>query len=164
MPPKPRPTPTPPRGLPAPPLPGASALPPGTFQGTAVFVTGGGTGLGKAVAVEFARLGAAVVIASRKPEHLAAGRRELEQLGAPVHTVVCDIRDPESVAAAFDQAEAAFGLPAVLVNNAAANFPVPAEDMSPTPGAPSSTSPSTAPSTAPVSSGGDTWRPAPRPP
>ncbi len=43
--------------------------------GPAVFVTGGGTGLGKAIAAEFARLGAAIVIASRKPEHLDAGRR-----------------------------------------------------------------------------------------
>ncbi|MEC4019814.1 SDR family oxidoreductase [Streptomyces sp. H27-D2] len=121
-----------PKGLPEPPPPGAGALAPGTYQGTAVFVTGGGTGLGKAIAAEFARLGAAVAIASRKPEHLEAGRLELERLGAPVHTVGCDIRDPESVAAAFDQARDAFGLlPAVLVNNAAANFPVPAEDMSP---------------------------------
>jgi NAD(P)-dependent dehydrogenase (short-subunit alcohol dehydrogenase family) len=45
--------------------------------------------------------------------------------------VQCDIREPESVAAAFDAAEAELGLPGVLVNNAAANFPVPAEDMSP---------------------------------
>ena len=47
--------------------------------------------------------------------------------------VTCDIREPDQIAAAFDAAEAAtgFGLPAVLVNNAAANFPVPAEDMSP---------------------------------
>ena len=46
-------------------------------------------------------------------------------------TAECDIRDPASVAAAFDAAEDALGLPDVLVNNAAANFPVPAEDMSP---------------------------------
>ena len=48
-----------------------------------------------------------------------------------VLAVACDIREPESIAAAFDAAESAFGLPGVLVNNAAANFPVPAEDMSP---------------------------------
>jgi NAD(P)-dependent dehydrogenase (short-subunit alcohol dehydrogenase family) len=45
--------------------------------------------------------------------------------------VVCDIRAPEQIAEAFDNATGAFGLPGVLVNNAAANFPVPAEDMSP---------------------------------
>lgn len=121
----------PPRGLPAPPPVGAAALPPGTYDGVTVLVTGGGTGLGKAIASEFARLGAALVIASRKAEHLDAGTAAIEALGAPVLTVECDIRVPESIAAAFDAAESAFGLPHVLVNNAAANFPVPAEDMSP---------------------------------
>ena len=118
-------------GLPPPPPVGASALPAGTFDGQAVIVTGGGTGLGKAIASEFARLGASLVIASRKPEHLEAGREAIEAIGTRVATVECDIRDADSIAAAFDTAEAAFGLPAVLVNNAAANFPVPAEDMSP---------------------------------
>ncbi|MFO1536630.1 MAG: SDR family oxidoreductase [Actinomycetota bacterium] len=118
-------------GLPEPPPRGAHALPAGTFAGQTVFVTGAGTGLGKAIAEEFARLGAAIVIASRKPEHLDVGRAAIEALGAPVTTVACDIREPEQIAAAFDAADAAFGLPDVLVNNAAANFPVPAEDMSP---------------------------------
>lgn len=118
-------------GLPDPPPLGASALPAGTFDDTAVFITGAGTGLGKGIATEFARLGASIVIASRNPEHLDAGRAAMEELGAPVLTVVCDIRDPDTVTAAFDAATEAFGLPSVCVNNAAANFPVPAEDMSP---------------------------------
>ena len=120
-----------PPGLPPPPPAGETALRPGTFDGRTVLVTGGGTGLGKAIAAEFARLGAAIVIASRSAEHLEAGRAAMEELGAPVATAACDIREPLSVAAAFDTAEAAFGLPDVLVNNAAANFGVPAEDMSP---------------------------------
>jgi NAD(P)-dependent dehydrogenase (short-subunit alcohol dehydrogenase family) len=118
-------------GLPEPPPLGTAALPEGTFARTGVFVTGGGTGLGKAIATEFARLGADIVIASRKPEHLEAGRQAMLSLGARVETVSCDIRDPEQVRSAFEEASAAFGLPAVLINNAAANFPVPAEDMSP---------------------------------
>lgn len=118
-------------GLPAPPAVGASALPAGTFDGVAVFVTGAGTGLGKAIAGEFARAGANIVIASRKPEHLEAGQAAIEAIGAKVLTVACDIRDADQIAAAFDAAESTFGLPQVLVNNAAANFPVPAEDMSP---------------------------------
>jgi NAD(P)-dependent dehydrogenase (short-subunit alcohol dehydrogenase family) len=118
-------------GLPAPPPVGASALPAETFEGQCVFVTGAGTGLGKAIASEFARLGAAVVIASRKPEHLDAGRAAIEEIGARVLVVPCDIREADDVARAFDAAEAEIGLPDVLVNNAAANFPVPAEDMSP---------------------------------
>ena len=118
-------------GLPAPPPVGDTALKPGTFDGETVIVTGGGTGLGKAVASEFARLGASIVLASRKPEHLEAGEEAIRNLGSPVLTVECDIRDPESISAAFDAAVERFGLPSVLVNNAAANFPVPAEDMSP---------------------------------
>lgn len=118
-------------GVPRPPAVGTTALHPGAYEGETVFVTGGGTGLGKAIAGEFARLGANLVIASRKPEHLDAGRTAIEALGAEVLTVECDIREPESISAAFDAAEERFGRPGVLINNAAANFPVPAEDMSP---------------------------------
>ena len=118
-------------GLPDAPELGAAALPAGTYDGKVVFVTGAGTGLGKAIAQEFARLGAKIVIASRKPEHLDAGKEAIEAIGADVLTVSCDIREPEQIAAAFDAATEAFGLPDVLVNNAAANFPVTAEDMSP---------------------------------
>ena len=75
-------------GLPAPPPLGTGALPDGTFDGDAVFVTGGGTGLGRAIAVEFARLGASIVIASRSDGHLAAGREAIEAIGADVTTVV----------------------------------------------------------------------------
>src|SRR5271154_5250446 len=119
------------RGLPEPPPVGTLALPAGTYAGNCVFVTGGGTGLGKAIAAEFARLGADLVIASRKPDHLDAGRQAIEALGARVLGVTCDIRDADQVSAAFDEATATFGLPDVLINNAAATFPVPAEDMSP---------------------------------
>lgn len=118
-------------GIPDAPATGASALQPGTFDGQTVLVTGGGTGLGKAIASEFARLGAKIAIASRKEEHLEAGRAAIEEIGAEVFVTPCDIRDPESIATAFDAIEGAIGRPSVLVNNAAANFPVPAEDMSP---------------------------------
>jgi NAD(P)-dependent dehydrogenase (short-subunit alcohol dehydrogenase family) len=118
-------------GLPEPPPLGATALPPGTYDGQTVLVTGGGTGLGKAVAIEFARLGAAIAIASRKPEHLDAGLAAMRDIGAPAMAVECDIRNPDSISAAFDAIGAELALPDVLVNNAAANFPVPSEDMSP---------------------------------
>ncbi|MER7822241.1 NAD(P)-dependent dehydrogenase (short-subunit alcohol dehydrogenase family) [Streptomyces sp. CG 926] len=121
------------RGLPVPPALGAAALPPGTYAGQVVLVTGGGTGLGKAIATEFARLGADLVIASRRAEQLKAAREELAAVpgAGRVTAAVCDIRDPERVADVFDAAQAAFGLPDVLINNAAANFPSPAEDLSP---------------------------------
>lgn len=118
-------------GLPEPPELGASALPKGSFDGHAVVVTGGGTGLGKAIAVEFARLGACVGVLSRGQEHRDAGVTAVEAVGARAVAAECDVREPAQVAAAFDAVEQAFGLPGTLVNNAAGNFPVPAEDMSP---------------------------------
>lgn len=118
-------------GLPEPPPLGTTALPAGTYDDRIVLVTGGGTGLGLAIGLEFARLGAHVVIASRDPEHLAAGMGALGAIGAPCSAHRCDVRDATAVAALFDGIAAGPGLPDVLVNNAAGNFPVPAEDMSP---------------------------------
>jgi len=118
-------------GLPEPPELGASALAKGTFDGQTVIVTGGGTGLGRAIAIEFARLGASIAILSRGEEHRDAGVEAVQATGAQAFAVACNIRDPENVADAFDAIEAELGLASTLVNNAAGNFPVPAEDLSP---------------------------------
>jgi NAD(P)-dependent dehydrogenase (short-subunit alcohol dehydrogenase family) len=105
-------------------------LPPGTFDGTTVVVTGGGTGLGKAIAVEFARLGAAVGILSRSEDHRLAGVAAVEAVGGRAAHAGADIRRADDIATAFDALEDALGPARVLVNNAAANFPVPAENLS----------------------------------
>jgi NAD(P)-dependent dehydrogenase (short-subunit alcohol dehydrogenase family) len=109
---------------------GQPMLPSNSFDGQVVLVTGGGTGLGRAMAVEFARLGAGVVIASRKEEHRAAGIRAVEEAGGRAIGVAVDVRDATQVAAAFEAAEQQIGAVSVLVNNAAGNFPVAAETLS----------------------------------
>lgn len=117
--------------LPSPPPPGAKALPDGTYDGQVVAVTGGGTGLGKGMAIEFARLGAKIAVLSRKPEHLEAGLAAMREVGAEAIAVACDVRNAEAIAAAFDEIEKKLGSVDVLINNAAGNFPAPAEEMTP---------------------------------
>lgn len=118
-------------GLPEPPAAGSLMLPADTFRDQVVLITGGGTGLGKAMALAFARLGARIAIASRKPEHHAAGLAAMKNLGVQAIAVPLDVREPEQVALAFDVAERELGPVGVLVNNAAGNFPVAAESLSP---------------------------------
>ncbi|MDT5016781.1 MAG: hypothetical protein QOD39_2941 [Mycobacterium sp.] len=117
--------------LPQPPDVGTAMLPASTFTGQVVVVTGGGTGLGKAMALEFARLGAAVAIASRNSEHREIGVRAVEDLGARAAGVELDVRDPAAVAGMFDEIEATLGPADVLINNAAGNFPSQALKLSP---------------------------------
>jgi NAD(P)-dependent dehydrogenase (short-subunit alcohol dehydrogenase family) len=103
-------------------------LPEGTLSGRIALVTGGGTGLGRELALELGRLGAAVAVCGRRREPLD---ETVSLLGERAFAVQCDVREPEQVAAAFDAAEEALGPVTTLVNNAAGNFVVQAEDLSP---------------------------------
>src|SRR5690554_5965062 len=88
-----------------------------------VFVTGGGSGLGLSMSRRFLELGAKVVIASRRIELLEKEAGNLmRETGGSVLPLQLDVRDPESVAAALDAAEAEFGRVDALLNNAAGNF------------------------------------------
>src|ERR1700735_468147 len=118
-------------GLPEPPPAGSPFLPPDTFAGTTAIVTGAGTGLGRAIAVELARAGAAIGVISRSEEHRLAGVAAVEAVGGRAAHAPADIREPEQIAEAFDAVEEALGPATVLVNNAAANFPVLAASMRP---------------------------------
>src|SRR2546427_4369027 len=118
-------------GLPQPPALGLAMLPPGTYGGTVVMITGGGTGLGRAMAVEFARLGAAVAIVSRSEEHRQHGVEAVQAAGGRGVGGALDVREPEQGARAFDEVGRALGPLSGLINKAAGNFPVPPQDLSP---------------------------------
>ncbi len=118
-------------GLPEPPPLGTAMLAPTALNGEVALVTGGGTGLGRAIAVELARAGAAVAIGSRDAAHRLDGVEAVAAVGGQAIPVELDVRDPDSVGRAFDATTARLGVPTILVNNAASNFPVPAEDLSP---------------------------------
>ena len=101
------------------------------LDGQTALVTGGGTGIGLAIATALGRLGARVVIASRSAEHLDAGAATLREAGCQVRTAEADVRDPAQVDAMVATALDAFGRIDILVNNAAGNFICRAEELSP---------------------------------
>jgi NAD(P)-dependent dehydrogenase (short-subunit alcohol dehydrogenase family) len=103
----------------------------GTFDGQVAVVTGGGSGLGRAMARELARLGAAVVVAGRRPEPLDETVALIEAGGGQALAQPTDVRDPEAVEALMAAAVERFGRLDVLVNNAAGNFVARAEELSP---------------------------------
>jgi NAD(P)-dependent dehydrogenase (short-subunit alcohol dehydrogenase family) len=106
-------------------------LPDETFAGRIAVVTGGGSGLGRAIALELARLGAGVVVAGRREDPLAETVSLVEERGGEALAQPTDVREPEAVEALMAAAVDRFGRLDVLVNNAAGNFVVKAEDLSP---------------------------------
>lgn len=106
-------------------------LPAKTFSGKTAFVTGGGTGLGKGIATTLSKLGANVFITSRKEDILKATSEEISQeTGNTVLYSPADIRDTNLVEEAVQKCIAEFGLPDMIVNNAAGNFISPTERLS----------------------------------
>jgi citronellol/citronellal dehydrogenase len=98
--------------------------------GRIAIVTGGGTGIGRATALELARTGAGVAICGRRSEPLEATRERIEAGGGEVLAVPCDVREPEQVAAFLDAVDERFGRVDILVNNAGGQFPAPLEQIS----------------------------------
>ena len=117
--------------LPEPPPQGTTMLAPEALAGRVAIVTGGGTGLGRAIAVELARAGAAIGIVSRDPEHRRRGVDAVEEIGGRAMEASCDVREADQVEAAFAAVADELGAPSILINNAAANFPVLASATSP---------------------------------
>lgn len=101
------------------------------FKDQVVMVSGAGRGIGKAIAVQFARLGAKLAIAGRKAETLEATAALLrDRLGTDVLAHPMTIRDPDQVQAFFDATFSRFGRLDTLVNNAGGQFPQAAIDFS----------------------------------
>lgn len=100
------------------------------MENKVVIVTGGGSGMGKAMARKFAEEGARVVITGRSEERMAEAKPEIEQFDGQVLCVPMDVRDPEKVQQTIEKTKETFGQIDYLVNNAAGNFICPAEDLS----------------------------------
>lgn len=108
-----------------------SMLRDGALKGKTIIVTGGGSGLGKAMTTEFSRLGANVAITSRKLEKLEAAAAEITALtGFPVKAIACDVTQPDQVDAMVSEVLKTFGQIDSLVNNAAGNFISPTAKLS----------------------------------
>lgn len=102
-----------------------------TFAGKTILVTGGGTGLGRSMSAYFLKLGANVIIASRKIEVLQQTAEELKQAtGGNILAIACDVRKYEEVESAINTGIQHFGAIHGLVNNAAGNFISPTERLS----------------------------------
>jgi len=102
------------------------------LKGKNIIITGGGTGLGKAMGSYFLRLGANLVITSRKMDVLESSAKEMmDQFGGSVLPVACDVRNYEQVKNVLQSCVEEFGNVDGVLNNAAGNFVSPTERLSP---------------------------------
>ena len=102
-----------------------------SLTGQHVLVTGGGGGLGSAMAIRCAAAGARITINGRTEETLHKVVEDIRAAGGEGHYIVCDVRDPNDVEECVHAAEEVFGNLTALVNNAAANFLSRSEALSP---------------------------------
>src|SRR5450432_19312 len=104
---------------------------PDLLKGRAIFLTGGGSGLGRSMAVYFASLGARLFLAGRREQPLQETCEEIRRTGGAAAYAICDVRDFAAVDATFTAAELQFGEIDTLINNAAGNFLARTEKLSP---------------------------------
>jgi NAD(P)-dependent dehydrogenase (short-subunit alcohol dehydrogenase family) len=101
------------------------------LAGRAILITGGGSGLGRSMALRFAELGAKLHLAGRREEPLRAACEAIRAAGGQATHSVCDVRDFAAVERLVEEAERATGGVDSLVNNAAGNFIARTERLSP---------------------------------
>jgi NAD(P)-dependent dehydrogenase (short-subunit alcohol dehydrogenase family) len=101
------------------------------LAGRFIFLTGGGTGLGRSMALRMAGLGAKLFLVGRREEPLRDTAAEIRAAGGTCGYATCDVRDFAAVDAAVTVAEGEFGRVDTLINNAAGNFIARTEKISP---------------------------------
>src|SRR6202171_1628954 len=101
------------------------------LKGRAIFLTGGGSGLGRSMALRFGGLGARMFVVGRREEPLRATCDEIHRVGGSAAFASCDVRDYASVEAAGAKAEEQFGEIDTVINNAAGNFMARTEKLTP---------------------------------
>ena len=104
---------------------------PHLLNGQVAVITGGGTGIGLAIATRLGSLGARIAIASRDSKNLEAGSAALREAGVDALAIQLDVRKPEQVDEMVERTVKHFGSLDLLVNNAAGNFICRAEELSP---------------------------------
>src|SRR5262245_23325894 len=102
---------------------------PGLLSGKTTLITGGGTGLGRSMALRLSELGAKIGIVGRRPEPLQETVQAIRTAGGQAAHAPGDVRDPAALSRAVDALEAELGPFNQLVNNAAGNFLCPSEDL-----------------------------------
>lgn len=98
--------------------------------GRVALITGGGTGIGRATALELAATGARVIVCGRRPDPLTATAERIQSAGGECLTIAADIREPEQVQRLVDAGLERFGAIDMLVNNAGGQYTAPAEHIS----------------------------------
>ncbi|MBC7797105.1 MAG: SDR family oxidoreductase [Pyrinomonadaceae bacterium] len=101
------------------------------FKDEHIIVTGGGTGLGRAMALRLAELGAAITVCGRREEPLLETAKEIRDKGGKAEGISCNIKEYETVEAFVVEAEKRQGNVTKLISNAAGNFLAPTESLSP---------------------------------
>jgi NAD(P)-dependent dehydrogenase (short-subunit alcohol dehydrogenase family) len=102
----------------------------GILQDRIALVTGGGTGIGKATAIEMAKVGAHIAVTGRTKETLEGTVEAVQKLGRRAIAVPCDVREAEQVEVMAQRVKEEFGRIDILVNSAGALFRATAEEMS----------------------------------
>ena len=103
---------------------------PDLLKGQVALVTGGGTGMGRATAIEMARCGARIAVLGRRIDPIESTAKAIRDAGGEAFAVSADIREPDLIERAMEKIKAEFGGLNILVNNAGGQFVTPARELS----------------------------------